>query len=368
MRSDVAVSRGVSTVRLKSAALAVGLLVGVMRTAAAVPIMRLPNPTATPANPTTAVVTVTQPANAAASPVIAPSPAREPVDALLHAAVTIRVNNAVVAQGVVLAGDGRIVTCLSALQTNQTVRVRYENGRIADAFLVARDEQWNLALLQPRTGIWTAGVSLGAGARRATRATISAGDPSGITAINFSRRRTYVMDHAMVRDAWELDPMPTANAIGSGVLNERGQLAAVIVAPMPTTIRSLPIAMPAGPFGAPSSAIANMLSQVGNTARPWLGFTARALTARETIPGHIGGGLRVLDVAASGPAQAAGLVAGTTPDHVVLADGAPLRVEADLAAVLAAHRPGETLSLRVVRGGHQYDVALSLGTFPPIGP
>ncbi len=314
------------------------------------------------------VVTVTQPANAAASPVIAPSEVREPVQALMQAAVTLRANNVLLAQGVVLANDGRIVTCLSALGENQTVEVRYPNGRIANAFLVARDDQWNLALLQPRTGSWTGGVALAPGTRRGTRATISMGDPAGISAITFSRRRTYVMDHAMVRDAWELDPMPTRNAIGSGVLNERGQLAAVIVADLPTRIRSLPVGMPPGPFGAPSLAIANMVRQVGNTARPWLGFTARALTGRETIPGHIGGGLRVLDVVANGPALAASLMAGTTPDHVVSADGVPLRVESDLGNVLSRHRPGETILLRVARGGRLYDVSLVLGTFPPIGP
>jgi serine protease Do len=314
------------------------------------------------------VLTVTQPANAEAAAVIEQSPARDPVQALSQAAVALRVNNTLVAQGVVIANDGRIVTCLSALGGNQTLEVRYPNGRVANAFLVAQDPEWNLALLQPRTGSWSAGVALAPGTRRGTRATISMGDPPGISALTFARRRTFVMDAVMVRDAWQLDPLPTSNAIGSGVLNERGQLAAVIVADMPVRVRAMPVAMPPGPFGAPSSAIANMLQQAGSTARPWLGFTARALAAGESIPGQIGGGLRVLDVANGGPAMTAGLAAGATPDHVVSADGVPLRVEAELAGVLARHRPGDIISLRVVRGGRLYDVALTLGTFPSIGP
>jgi serine protease Do len=296
---------------------------------------------------------------------IAPSPAREPVDALSRAAVTLRSAGTLLAQGVVLADDGRIVTCRSALRGVRQVEVRYPNGRTLPATVVAEDATFNLALLQPRTGHWPNGVALAPGTRRGTRATISMGDPPGITTVTFARRRTFVDGDALLRDAWQLDPVPTSNAVGSGVLNERGQLAAVIVTPTHNTSGS---AAPPSAFGAPALAIAQLVQRAGDTARPWLGFTVRALRAGETIPGAMGTGLRVLEVANGGPAQLTGLVGGSSPDHIIMADGTPLRVEADLAAVLERHRPGDTITLRVVRAGQQYDVPLVLGRFPALTP
>lgn len=307
-----------------------------------------------------------QPASDQPAPIeIAQSPAREPVDALSRAAVTLRSAGTLLAQGVVLAGDGRIVTCRSALRGARQVDVRYPNGRTLTATVVAEDETFNLALLQPRTGHWPNGVALAPGTRRGTRATFSMGDPPGITTVTFTRRRTFVDGDELLRDAWQLDPVPTANAVGAGVLNERGQLAAVIVTP---TSNSNGSAAPPSTFGAPALAVAALVQRAGDTARPWLGFTARALRAGETIPGAIGVGLRVLDVANGGPAQLIGLIGGRTPDYILMADGTALRIEADLAAVVERHRPGDTITLRVVRAGQQYDVPLSLGRFPAQTP
>lgn len=337
-------------------------------------------PPGTPSQPRPVVVTTgaTQPQNsgwvgpqpvatqpAAAEVEIAQSPAVNPVDALARAAVILRSNGRLLAQGVVLAGDGRIVTCLSALDGVRQVEVRYANGRTLAANLVAQDDTYNIALLQPRTGAWPNGVHLAPGTRRGTRATISMGDPPGITTVGFARRRSFVDGEQLLRDAWQLDPVPTANAIGAGVLNERGQLAAVIVTARASSSGNT---APPSTFGAPALAIASMLQRAGDTARPWLGFTARALRAGETIQGVIGTGLRVLDVAAGGPAQTTGLLGSRTPDHVIMADGAALRVESDLASVLERHRPGDSITLRVARGGQLYDVPLVLGRYPALVP
>jgi serine protease Do len=315
-----------------------------------------------PGGPQPVVPTAPQQQAAVEIPDSAP---RSPVDALSRAAVVLRSNGTMLGQGVVLADDGRIVTCLSALNGARQVDVRYPNGRTLAAVLVAQDDDFNLALLQPRTGHWPNGVALAPGTRRETRATISLGDPPGITALTFTRRRSFVDGELLLRDAWQLDPVPTANAVGAGVLNERGQLAAVVVTPR-SSGRSA--SAPPSAFGAPALVIAALVQRAGDTARPWLGFTARALRSGETITGAIGSGLRVLDVANGGPAQTTGLLGGRQPDHVLMADGSALRVEADLAAVLERHRPGQTITLRVARGGQQYDVPLALGRFPAMVP
>jgi serine protease Do len=291
----------------------------------------------------------------------------DPTIALSRAAVALRAGGRLLAQGVVIAGDGRIVTCLSALGGARQVDVRYPNGRTISALLVAQDDEQNLALLQPRTGSWPNGVPLGAGARRATRATVSLGDPPGISSLTFARRRTFVEGSVLLRDAWQLDPVPVASALGSGALNERGELAAVLVASRGGS--SGPAAPPSA-YGAPVSAVSALLARAGDTARPWLGFTARASRGNEGVvqAGTRVPSLRILEVAAGGPAERAGLVGGPRPDELLQADGVPVGTEADLGRVLDRHRPGDTIVLRVARGGSQYELSLTLGRFPALVP
>jgi serine protease Do len=311
------------------------------------------------------------PSSSEAVRVLAPSPTpvvtRDPAALLSRAAVALRANGRLLAQGVVIAGDGRIVTCLSALGGARQVDVRYPNGRTIAALQVAQDERENLALLQPRTGSWPEGVTLANGARRGTRATISTGDPPGISSLIFTRRRTFVEGGALLRDAWQLDPVPAAGSIGSGVLNERGELAAVLVA---SRGESAGLASPPSAYGAPVTAVSALLARAGDTARPWLGFTARAsrLSERANTEGSRSPSLRILDVAAGGPAERAGLVGGAQPDELLQASGVAVGSEADLARVLDGHRPGDTIVLRVARGGGLYDVPLTLGRFPALSP
>ncbi len=100
--------------------------------------------------------------------------------------------------------------------------------------------------------------------------------------------------------------------------------------------------------------------------------TARRIiaTGRADLPymGIVGGdvpeGVVLQDVVADGPA--AGLL---RPGDVIIAvDGAAATTNAALAAALAAHGPGDRVTVRVLRDGDEVDVPVVLGTRPPQGP
>ncbi|MEI6240332.1 MAG: PDZ domain-containing protein [Planctomycetia bacterium] len=115
---------------------------------------------------------------------------------------------------------------------------------------------------------------------------------------------------------------------------------------LPARPRSTPAAEPPA-FAAPSSAPetpATVSPPVGNG---WIGLTVddKLVTGR----------LVVVDVAASGPADRAGI---HLQDQLLAIDGVPLRSADQLAAALAAIVPGSTVKVAVGRGDRIDEVAL----------
>jgi S1-C subfamily serine protease len=72
-------------------------------------------------------------------------------------------------------------------------------------------------------------------------------------------------------------------------------------------------------------------------------------------------GVVVGDVVANSPAAQAGL----RPNDVITAvDGQPLRGDSALAQVTYSHKPGDTITLTVLRQGQSMDIPVTLGTLP----
>ncbi len=86
-----------------------------------------------------------------------------------------------------------------------------------------------------------------------------------------------------------------------------------------------------------------------------LGFMFR------TPPDLLANGVFVLEVAADSPAAQAGLQAG---DRIVAVDGESLTATADLAAIIARYRPGDTITLTVLRNGREQEIQVRLGSHP----
>lgn len=77
-----------------------------------------------------------------------------------------------------------------------------------------------------------------------------------------------------------------------------------------------------------------------------------------------GRGVRIQDVVAGGPADRAGLKIG---DLVTALDTAPIKSMNDFGAALVQARPDQRIAFTVARGDRSYDLAVSLGHYPPPG-
>jgi carboxyl-terminal processing protease len=118
-------------------------------------------------------------------------------------------------------------------------------------------------------------------------------------------------------------------------------------------------------------AIRGMVEALGDTGHS-IFLTPEAVQAEnESLGGELVGigvllGLRdeqvvVVSVISGGPADRAGIRSG---DSIVAVDGTKVGSPSQLAAILAHHKPGDTLSFAVVRSGVSRTVHITLGNVP----
>lgn len=95
--------------------------------------------------------------------------------------------------------------------------------------------------------------------------------------------------------------------------------------------------------------------------RPMLGVATRALEADDVQMTGVDKGALVAQVAPGSPADAAGIQPG---DVVVSFDGAPVTDAQSLVQAVGRSKPGQQITLGLVRGGRSADVQVRLGTVP----
>lgn len=281
---------------------------------------------------------------------------------VLRATVSLVDARGSLAQGVVLSGDGRIVTALAPLQDAVELRVVYPDGRRDRVRLVASDASWGVALLEGTAGTWPEGLPIAtrdARTRDAVAWLPAAGGELSVGAL--ARRRSFVApDTTLLRDAWELDPVPAATAVGGPLLHPSdGTVLGVIVPPSSNEITGAEVS-----FGVPLPVLRSLLERAGDSSRPWVGITfAEILGGRGDVAAPTGG-LRVRVVEPEGPGARAGLRGGASGDVVVGVDGRPVRTIAEFGAAIAPLRAGDSITLQVLRRGATTDVPLTLGVRP----
>lgn len=295
----------------------------------------------------------------------APTTAGDPALArqrLVRATVSVREGVVERARGVVLAGDGRVVTALARVQGVRDLRVVYPDGRIVRARVSAIDTAWGLAVLDGTGARWPEGLELAERDGRSGDAAswVPAGGARPVAG-TLARRRSFVgPDGALLRDAWEISPVAPRSAVGAGVVHVRtATLLGVLVAPAGDVATTGAEA----PFAVPVAVIRAATRRAAENARPWLGIVTREVRIGED-PMLAAGGLRVIDVQAGSPAQRAGIHAGERGDVVVSVDGRPVARLDDLGAAMEGRRPGDTVVLQVMRRNATVDVPVTLDALP----
>jgi serine protease Do len=286
-----------------------------------------------------------------------PAP-KNPVEAALYGAVRLERAGRPIAIGTLLSGDGRILTALSPLTHGNQVDARYPEGQLVHVKISYSDRAWDLALLTPEGDTRHAGLKASHGAAPAAGSKLHAlsyvGEKKlGTSEITIkSKGSLRGGDSAELTDALELSATPKPTDIGAPLVDDKGEVIAIIArACSPTDKTGCTLA----PYAAPVSAIRDFLRGVPVRRGPWLGLEVSAFDA------GVARGVRVAALAPDGPASSAGLHAGPPgmADVIVAVDGVPVSSAEAFADAIQAHPPGLPIRLLVLSEGHYRELRLT---------
>jgi serine protease Do len=275
--------------------------------------------------------------------------------------------------GTVLAGDGRILTALSALGPHgNNLDARFADGSVSRVRVGHTDRGWDLALLIPQNSRWKKGLK--ASRKAATSAGTQLRSFNMIGAKDLALSRTIIKgkstllggDSELLRDALDLASRFKSTELGTPVLDDKGEVVAVIARACAPAKNDAPCSLV--PYGVPVSAVKAFLRTVPDNAvppAPWLGIQG---VADDVGPVR---GVRVLGVHPQSPAAAAGMKGSNDKaraDVVVAMDGVPVTSPESLAETINQRSVGDSVELLLFGGGKFRRVTLGLRPAPDGAP
>jgi S1-C subfamily serine protease len=284
-----------------------------------------------------------------------------------------------VGSGVIYDSEGHILTNNHVVEGAQKLIVSLPDGRTFDAKLIGRDPQTDLAVVQisgsnlpvaklgdasqMQVGDWV--VAIGNALALPGGPTVTAGlvsalgrvvqEPGATTSSGQTQGGPFLFDmiqtDAPINPGNSGGPLVNLNAEVIGINTLGGG-----TTPQGQTVQDINFSISI----ATAKPIADELVATGKVVHPYLGisygFLTPAIAAQYGYPVPYGD--VVTSVVASSPAEKAGLQA---QDIVLEIDGQKIDQESTLALVIHQHKPGDTITLSVLRGSQTISVQVTLG-------
>jgi S1-C subfamily serine protease len=273
-----------------------------------------------------------------------------------------------VGSGVIYRSGGIILTNEHVVRGHRSVEIAFADGRREPGRVTAADPDTDLALVRvDRSGLPAASFQTGLprvgalavvlGSPLGFEKSVTAGIVSGLhRSIPGSARESAALIDLMQTDA----PISPGNS-GGAVVDGQGKVIGISEAYIPPEAGAVAIgfAIPA----ATAVNVADQLLKTGHVEHAFIGIQPAQLTPqlaqelgiRETA------GILVYGVTSGGPADQAHIAPG---DILVALAGKPLTSVEDLFTALRPKRPGETVTLELVRGGKRESVNVRLSDKP----
>jgi 2-alkenal reductase len=298
--------------------------------------------------------------------------------------------------GFVVSGEGEILTNAHVVTTGEgsairkagEVFVRFGDGNQVEARIVGFDPFSDVALVKvdPK-GLKLQPLPLGAIDDVAVGAPVAAiGSPFGeerslsVGVISATDRSIESLTGFQTSGALQTDAAINSGNSGGPLLDAQGRVLGIN-----SQIRSSSGSGSGVGFAVPVDVVRHSLDQLretGTVSYPYLGVSTSGVYPQLAERFDLGTdhGAWIQEVVADGPSDRAGLRAGSTRetfqeqpwrtggDIVTKIDGTDVREDADLARSLAGRRPGDEVTLTVVRDGKERTVTVKLGTRPLQSP
>jgi S1-C subfamily serine protease len=324
------------------------------------------------------------------APAATSSPSQSPSETTLASDIYDRVNPSVVqllvagqgrgsGSGFVVDARGYILTNNHVVANARTVTVRFSSGETRQAQVVGTDRGNDLALLKVDLPAGVPAATLGDSTQvKVGEIAIAIGSPFGLAqtmtqGIVSAVGRTWQPSSGPVRqNLIQTDAPINPGNSGGPLLNARGEVIGI------NSMIESPIQGSVGVgFAVPINVAKQLLPQLeaGAQLEPvWIGISGVPLDANLAAEHGLAVqvGVLVTSIVAGGPAARAGLRGGQDQtadiprggDVITAVDGTAVRDVAGISGQLAGRKPGDRVTLSIVRGGERLDVTVTLQAWP----
>jgi len=267
--------------------------------------------------------------------------------------------------GVIVDASGQVVTNHHVIANAAAIRVQLADGREADAKVIGRDPDTDLALLRIDLRDLPA-MELGrSSALRVGDIVLAIGNPLGlsatvtqgiVSATGRGQLGVAVFENFIQTDA----PINVGNS-GGALINTRGELVGIN-----TAIIARNLGVEGIGFAIPVDLVRGVVGELvarGRVVRGWVGFdVANIDDATARAAGLARGGVVIVQLYQGSPAQQAGLQPG---DLVTRIGGRVPTSAQEVQVRIAASQPGTALLIGVQRGTQAADAQLQVVEQPP---
>lgn len=281
--------------------------------------------------------------------------------------------------GFVVDASGLILTNNHVVENARAISVRFTNGATREAQVLGTDRGNDLALIKVDLPENVPVAPLGDSEQvQVGETAIAIGSPFGLDQtvtqgiISAVHRNWNPGNGRTRRNLIQTDAPINPGNSGGPLLNAEGEVIGI------NTMIESPVRGSVGVgFAVPINTAKDRLSELqgGATLEPvWLGIAGQELD--ETIAGDLGinvsKGVLVVGVAQGSPAQQVGLRGGQNAneripsggDVITAVDGTPVTNVDELTEQLASKKPGDTVTLSVVRNNQEQQIDVTLQAWP----
>ena len=252
--------------------------------------------------------------------------------------------------GVIVDDAGHIVTNHHVIANADSISVQLEDGRVAEAHIVGRDPDTDLAVLKINLSPLPVAVFGRSDQLKVGDVVLAIGNPIGLThtvthgIVSATSRQQ--LGIAPLEDFIQTDAPINFGNSGGALVDSSGALIGIN-----TAIVAKNLGVEGIGFAIPVNMVRGVMSDIiahGRVIRGWIGIVPEDITDEQAAQlGLAQGGVLNANLYVGSPAQEAGLEPG---DLLLAIGGTPLHSAQDALARIANEKPGAELAIKVLRG------------------
>jgi S1-C subfamily serine protease len=268
--------------------------------------------------------------------------------------------------GVIIDSNGDIVTNNHVIEGEQSLQVIFADGSKADATVVGTDSVLDIAVIKVNVKVPAVAQFGNSNALEPGQVAIAIGSPLGdyrgtvtVGVVSGLNRTVDQMQGLIQTDA----AINNGNS-GGPLVDSLGQVIGINTLVVRSTNEGN-VAEGLG-FAIPSNLVRDVATQLiaqGHVEHPYIGVSYQPVDPQIASALNLttAQGVVVMQVESGSPADRAGLQQN---DVITALNGQTVDQDHPLVSVLFTHKPGETITLTVVRNGQPMQVKLTLGVHP----